>query len=263
MVAFQVLGFVAAVAVLVDGGEDLGAGGGGLGEMGVEVVDEDPGAVVVLGWVGGGAGEEEDGSGAYVELDPGGAAALGGDGRPGVEAVGGVQPAGRRGWILVVQGDCEAVGLAGSAGRRVAAGQPGGEPADDVGPEVEGFGAVLHEGLDDGDFGAGVGGGEGDVSLGVVDGTAVGEVVAGAPGGDAAQFENVVGEGVDLEDAAVEVGFDVHGGGAGGVEEVDRAANPPEVDLLGEDPEGSVGVDGDFDGRGRGGGCHRFSLVST
>ena len=77
--AFQVFGFVAAVAVLVDLGEDLGAVGLGVGEVGVEVVDVDPDAVVKLRGAPLGKLEKQDRASAYLQLDPGRIRALGRD----------------------------------------------------------------------------------------------------------------------------------------------------------------------------------------
>jgi hypothetical protein len=97
---------------------------------------------------------------------------------------------------------------------------------------------------------AGAGRIETHLGLDVVDGAAPRQALPRLPLGDAGQLEGVAGGVVvDLEQAAAHPGLAAHGQDPAASVVVDRAAYPPQVQLLGEGPEGGLRIDGDIDGR--------------
>jgi hypothetical protein len=86
------------------------------------------------------------------------------------------------------------------------------------------------------------------LDLHLVDRAAPGKPLAGFPAGDPGQFERV--RLVLLQDPPADTGLTRDRDRSGGVEEVDRAAHPPEVHLLGEGAERGVRVGVDLDLRG-------------
>src|SRR5258705_8125646 len=136
--ALQVLGLVGAVAMLVDRLDDLRAGRARTGEVGIEIIDEDPRNVRDGHWLGTAVLRLEHHQRAMPdpELQPG---ALGVDVAPRLrhgqaarrgEAEGLRQPAGSGDRLEVVHGDRQPIQVVWLAGRAVAAGAP---PPETVG----------------------------------------------------------------------------------------------------------------------------------
>jgi hypothetical protein len=84
------------------------------------------------------------------------------------------------------------------------------------------------------------------------------------PDRDAAELERIAARVViDLQDAPAGAGLDPHRHCAAGVEEVDRATDPPAVDLARERGERAHRIDGHLDCRRRRLAGHACSFSST
>src|SRR5688572_28593058 len=105
--------------------------------------------------------------------------------------------------LLVVQGDAERRDLGGSA-----LAEPRAEPLKHPRPEVEHLLAAGDERLRDTHASAALDRLEADVDLGIVDAAAVREPRSRLPDGDPAELEGLAL--VDLEDAPVHAGLDLH-----------------------------------------------------
>src|SRR5262245_34977971 len=237
---FEVLGHVRAVTALVAAFDDGRPLRFGVRKVRIEIVDVDPRRIgeyspLALEL------EDQDRNVAVVELDPRSLPGLE-DACPRAKLEDALKPPCRLDGALVEERDAERRDLL-----RPTFAEPRAEPGERPRPEVEHLLAARNERLRDSHERAALDRLKSDVHLAVVDAAAVREPVAGLPGRDPAQLERVVF--VDLEDSPVDSRLDPHADGASSVEEVDRPAYPPGVDLVGEGGEGPARIDGHLDFR--------------
>jgi hypothetical protein len=168
----------------------------------------------------------------------------------------------RGGRILVVERDADSSKLSHIAAVPLL--ERARQPLEHVRPEQKRALAAGEHRLRDAHARAVGDGVEPDVDLRVVDEAAEREPATGLPGRDPAELERIFPVFVvDLQHAPAHAGLDPHRDRTGGIEEVDRAAHPPSVDLLGERGEGAERVYAHLDGRGGGRLRHDCSCSST
>jgi hypothetical protein len=209
-------------------------------------------------------GKEDDRDVAVMKLDPVGMLAFRRHSRPRSKPEHAREPPRGARRILVVERDAETSDLTRSCSGAVALVAPGNQPTKDVRPEEQGLLAAGHERLSHAHSCATLDRVEADIDLGVVHKAAIRELHTGLPDRDPPELERVPARVVvDLQHAAADARFDPHRNRPAGIEEVDRAADPPAVDLVGERGEGAQRLDGDRHGRRGGRLGHDRSFSST
>jgi hypothetical protein len=208
--------------------------------------------------------KQEDRDVAVVELDPLGILALGRDTGPRAELEHALEPARGAGGIGVVERDAQTSDLSRNRWDAVPLSAPLGEPTENLWPEEESLLPARDQRLGDTHWRATFDRVEAHVDPGVVHEAAIREPHARLPDGDPPELERIPARVVvDLQHAAADTGLDPHRHRPAGVEEVDRAAHPPAVDLVREGGERAQRFDGDGDARGGRRLGHDCSLSST